>query len=204
MKYRILKRKLLFFHHLATLASDSLAKEIFEIQKERNLPGLVSECHKVLSEAGINNVESYTKPQWKGLVKRLCKKLNEDDLLSQIKKYKKLDYNELKLEHCDIKKYMSSLNLFDARLRFKIRSNMTPTIQMNFKNDANFKANLWSCTGCDRRNDDSHAPINLDTQAHVLVCEGYADLRDGKDLDDDKALVGYFSAVIRRRMNETV
>ena len=201
MKYQIVKRKLSFFHHLTTLASDSLAKEIFEIQKDMNLPGLVSECQKVLDEAGVNNVERYTKSQWKGLVNRLCKNLNEDDLLHQIKEYKKLDYNELKLEHCDLKNYMRTLNLFDARLRFKIRAHMTPTIQMNFKNDPTFKANLWSCTGCDRINKDSLAPVNVDTQAHVLVCVGYTDLRDGKDLDDDKDLVSYFSAIIRRRMS---
>ena len=63
MKYRIIKRKLLFFHHLATLSTGSLAKEIFEVQKQMNLPGLVSECHHILTKAGINNVETYSKPQ---------------------------------------------------------------------------------------------------------------------------------------------
>ena len=203
MKYRIIKRKLLFFHHLATLTTGSLAKEIFEVQKDLNLPGLVSECIDILTKAGIQNVESYSKPQWKALVKRFCKKLNEDDLLVQIKQYKKLDFNELKAEKCEMKKYMTDLNLFNARLRFKIRAQMTPTIQMNFKNDPVFKANLWVCLGCDMRGKDKLAPVSQDSQTHVLSCAGYADLRKDKDLSDDKDLVEYFSAVIARRMNES-
>ena len=203
IKYRITKNKLLFFHHLATLSSESLAKEIFEVQKELNLPGLVSECNAILIEAGVKDVEKYSKYQWKALVNRLCRKLNEDDLLDQMKNYKKLEYDELKNEHCEMKSYMVSLNLYNARLRFKIRSKMTPTIQMNFKNDPVYKANLWTCLGCARSKDTAVDPACKDTQAHVLACEGYEDLREGKNFDDDKDLVEYFSAVIRRRMSET-
>jgi len=193
MNYRIIKRKLLFFHHPATLPSESLAKEIFEVQKVMNLPGLVSECQKMITNSGVINVEHFSKPQWKSFVSKFCKKLNEDDLLTQTRNYKKLDYNLLKLEKCETKKYMVSLNLFNARLKFKIRAHMTPTIQMNFKNDPVFKANLWMCLGCDRKTEDS--------QTHVLECNGYADLRDGKDLESDKDLVAFFAGVIARRMN---
>ena len=111
MKYRIIKRKLLFFHHLATMSSESLAKEIFDVQKELNIPGLVSECNNILIEAGVQDVEKYSKSQWKSVVNRLCRKLNEDDLLEQMKKYKKLEYSELKHEHCEIKNYLVNLNL---------------------------------------------------------------------------------------------
>ena len=102
-----------------------------------------------------------------------------------------------------MKKYIVSLNLHSARLRFKIRSKMTPTIQMNFKNDPKFKANMWTCLGCDNRAEDSTNLGCRDTQAHVLACGGYSDLRDGKNLENDKDLVEYFAAVIRRRMNDS-
>ena len=98
----------------------------------------------------------------------------------------------LELEHCELKDYMVSLNLFNARLKFKIRAQMTPTIQMNFRNDPVFKANSWMCLGCDRQTED--------TQNHVLDCIGYADLREGKDFNCDKDLVSFFAAVITRRM----
>ena len=107
----------------------------------------------------------------------------------------------MKAEHCEMKKHMTNLNLYNARLRFKIRAHMTPSVQMNFKNDPVFKANLWTCSGCDRRGKDRLTPPSQDTQAHILTCVGYADLRKDKDLNDDKDLVEYFSAVIMKRMN---
>ena len=203
IKYRIIKRKLLFFHHLENLSDDSLAKQIFEIQKSCNLPGLAKECLIILNEAGINGVDKYSKNQWKNIVDKLCRKMNEDDLLEQIKKYKKLEISELKREHCQMKNYMVSLHLQSARLRFKIRAKMTPTIQMNFKNDPKFKANMWTCLGCDSRSEDGTNLGCPDTQAHVLLCRGYSDLRDGKNLENDRDLVEYFAAVIRRRLCES-
>ena len=31
------------------------------------------------------------------------------------------------------------------------------------------------------------------------LCDGYKDLREGKDMDDDKELVEFFQSVMRRR-----
>ena len=42
----IMKKKLLFFHHLVQLPENSLAEEIFTIQKENAIPGLVYECNE--------------------------------------------------------------------------------------------------------------------------------------------------------------
>ena len=76
------------------------------------------------------------------------------------------------------------MDVSKARLNFKIRAQMTPTIKMNFKND------VWMCDGCR-----SHQ----DTQKHVLSCSAFKDLRKNLDLDKENDLVEYFSLVIRRR-----
>ena len=112
----------------------------------------------------------------------------------------------MKNEHCELKSYMVNLNLHDARMRFKIRAQMTPTIQMNFKNDPAFKANLWTCSGCYPRTKHTVTEQTRtdDTQSHVLICDSYADLRKDKDLSDDKDLVDFFVAVISRRMKDSV
>ena len=112
----------------------------------------------------------------------------------------------MKKEHCELKSYMVNLNLHDARIRFKIRAQMTPTIQMNFKNDPAFKANLWTCSGCNPRTKHTVTEQTRtdDTQSHVLICDSYADLRKDKDLSDDKDLVDFFVAVISRRMKDSV
>ena len=110
-------------------------------------------------------------------------------------KYKKIKADDYKSESCQIQSYMKTLNIKDARMRFKIRAQMTPTVQMNFMSDPVFTENLWSCQGC------PGTDACRDTQTHILTCEGYSDLRINKNLDSDKGLVDYFDAVIRRRMN---
>ena len=43
-----------------------------------------------------------------------------------------------------------------------------------------------------------------DTQAHILICPGYSELRENKDLATDKDLVGYFRLVIQKRLQTDV
>ena len=76
---------------------------------------------------------------------------------------------------------------------------MTPTVQMNFASDENFKNNFWTCSGC---SDVSNSSLGYrDTQSHILDCPGYLDIRIGLDFNCDADLVRYFRNVIRRRMN---
>ena len=78
----------------------------------------------------------------------MCRKLNQDDLLEKLKNYKKVQINDSEGERCELKDYMRQLNLSSARMRFKIRTKMTPTVQMNFKSDMKFVQNEWKCVGC--------------------------------------------------------
>ena len=38
------------------------------------------------------------------------------------------------------------------------------------------------------------------TNAPILICSGYSELREDKDLSTDKDLVGYFRLVIQKRL----
>ena len=98
MKYRILKRKLVFFHHLATLPDDCLAREVFDKQVKLSLPGLVPECQPYLETLNITDVSKYSKFQWKKIVNKFILNENRSELLNKIKDYKKLDY--YKLDYC--------------------------------------------------------------------------------------------------------
>ena len=69
---------------------------------------------------------------------------------------------------------------------------MTPTVQMNLKSDMKFVQNEWKCVGC--------KDGWKDTQSHIIRCDGYADLRYGKNMDNDQDLAEFFSAVIKRRL----
>ena len=54
MKWRIIEKKLLFLHHVATLPEGSLAKEILDVQTNLSLPGLAQECQEWLISFNIS------------------------------------------------------------------------------------------------------------------------------------------------------
>ena len=90
MKNRILQKKLLLLHHIAKLPEDTLAKEIYNVQKKLNLPGLVEECNEFLIKCDVTHVANYSKLKWTHLVKRKMKEENKEDILKQMKGSTKL------------------------------------------------------------------------------------------------------------------
>ena len=117
------------------------------------------------------------------------KQKNTDELRLHLKKYKKINVEEICNEECDVKPYIKEMKLQDARLRFKLRSSMVPTVKMNFQSDPKFSSDLWSCWSCS----------DPDSITHIKLCLTYSDLREDLDLDVDHDLVTYFRRVIDRR-----
>ena len=190
MEHRIAQKKLMFYHHLINLPENSLAYEIAATQTAMSFPGLMMECAKLMENYEITDAKSYTKIQWKKIVKKKVTDKNRESLLEIVKKkYKKLDYEVIKEENCELKDYIKSLNLPDARLKFAMQAKMTKTVQMNFKGEPKYIKNGWKCQDCD----------TPDTQDHILRCPCYQQLRVGKNLDSDKDLVQYFRKVIQVR-----
>ena len=200
MEFRILERKLLFLHHVATLPDTSIAKEIYNVQTQLNLPGLTQECHEFLVKFGIIHIQNYSKIQWKNLIKKKIRELNKMDILEQIESegYKKLNLETMKNDSFELKPYMKNLNVSEARLKFKLNSFMTPTVKMNFQSDSEFTRDLWTCPGCSVPGDVTGC---RDTQRHIMVCTGYETLRQDKDLSTDKGIVSYFQQVMNHRMD---
>ena len=180
----------MFLHHLHNLPDGSLAKEILETQIRLNLPGLHQECAELLTNLPVSDIKSLSKAQWRRLVKIEILKLNANELISLSSSYKKIHYSNEK--EFGLKSYISELDVSAARMRFKISTNMVPTIQMNFQSDPIFSANLWTCSGCS---------ILRDTQDHVLICPAYSDIRTGLNLENDPDLVKYFQQIIQFRCN---
>ena len=116
MRNRILKNKLLFLHHVATLSPDSVAKQVYLVQKRLELPGLLMECQEHLAKFQSDEITSYSKTQWKQFIGDKINLKNQDELLDQIKSsYKKISYIELSGEKCELKSYMRNLDLAAAR-----------------------------------------------------------------------------------------
>ena len=199
IEYRILMKKLLFLHHVVSLPEGSLAREVYEVQSKLKLPGLVEECQMFLDRYRITDVASFSKMQWKKLVKVRINELNKEQIINLVKerKYSKIDLETF--QTCDFsrKDYFEKLNTADARLRFKIASHMAPTIKMNFMSNDKFTLELWTCPGCAVPGDAKGA---RDSQVHVLQCEAYKEMREGKNLDCDEDLVEYYRNVINVRL----
>ena len=124
------------------------------------------------------------------MVKAATLERNKAHLLKEIQtKYKKLDYSILVNEKYELKDYLKTMTLSKARMKFRIRTKMVENIAFNYSSDPKFTNRLWLCTHCDR----------MDSQSHVIICEGYKHLREGKDLNSDTDLVDYFKGVISLR-----
>ena len=179
MEHRIAYKKLLFYHHLINLPTNTMAYEIAATQTTMSYPGLMVECTNLMEKYEIPDVKIYNNIQWKKLVKKKVTGQIRADILENVNKnYKKLDHEVLRYENCDKKEYLSSLNLPDARLKIALRAKMTKTVQMNFKGEPNFIKNGWKCQDCDLP----------DTQDHIIRCPCYKQLREGKNLNKDKDL----------------
>ena len=115
--------------------------------------------------------------------------MNKDELFSMSQKYKKIEFDrkeDFRVRHS----FLREMNVHDARMLFKIRTQMVPTIQMNFPSDRAYTANNWTCSACNS---------NLDTQSHVMVCKEYSTWKVGLNLDEDIDCVKFFKKVVSLR-----
>ena len=94
-KFRIILKKLLFIHHLASLEDETLAKQVLTVQDHHDLPGMVSECKGYFKEYQLTNIlkQKMTKNKWKDLVKRAIQTANANELKSDM--FRKLENSEL-------------------------------------------------------------------------------------------------------------
>jgi hypothetical protein len=189
MEFRVVMKKLLFIWHLSNLDEESLAKEIFQVQKDQKLPGLVEECSKWIDILNLPNVLEFkiTKPQWKRSVKEAIRKHNEADLKNKMINSSKLKNSEMYDEKCELKSYLRDLSVNDARHIFKKRSSMTQYVKMNYMSDLKYASDLWRCESCQ---------TSIDSMGHVMWCPSYSDLRADKDMDDDRDVARYLHDVM--------
>ena len=196
MKFRIILKKLLFIHHLASLEDETLAKQVLTVQDHHDLPGLVSECKGYFKDYQLPNIlkQKMTRNKWKGLVKKAIQTANAKELKSDMSSYRKLENSELLLEDFGRQPYLKQLNLTDSRTKFKYRTKMTQYVKMNYSSETRYSEDLWRCDSCRTK---------IDSQNHVLWCSSYASLREGKDLSSDGDLCSYLQKVfeIRHELN---
>ena len=196
MEERVIQNKLNFVHHLVSQRdqeeSESLAGEVFNLQAKYGFPGLVTECRKYIQTYKLPNIIDdklkLSKLQWKNCIKAGMKDNSEKSIKKEFAKYSKLMNTNLEEESLQIKDYVESMKLRDARMLFRLRSGMV-NAKMNRKNDRQYSMDLWRCDDC----------RSMDSQSHIMWCPAYAGLREGKDLKCDKDLVKYYQQVMKIR-----
>ena len=132
--------------------------------------------------------------------------LNRNQLLEDSKRYKKVNYESLVNEDFKRKPYFSQLKLAEIRDRFRISSKMVEGIKANFPSKFRKSGESLKCTSCKNVLQSNHSlnnttEENLESQSHFLeICPVFSDLRSQYDTNSDTGMVGFFKAVILRRV----
>ena len=201
----ILERKLIFIHHLKNLPESSLARTIFEEQVRKPL-GLYQEVKEHLACIRVNDLQSVSKWQYKKAVKKYVMELNKTQLLDDIRKYKKLSYDNLSQETFERKPYFLNLSLESARMRFRVASKLVPTILANFASKYRRRGQSLACPSCSAphhatSSDGEERNQPLHSQSHILTdCAAVSDLRAECEPRDDFSLAEFFKKVVARNM----
>lgn len=91
-------------------------------------------------------------------------------------------------KNCKTKEYLHSIYLHFVRELYIIHTNMNK-VHGNYKSDPIMVKNGVGCMACSYKKE---------VNSHI-ECEGYRDLRMGKDLGVDSILMEYFREVMNRR-----
>ena len=196
MPLRILKEKLLLYHHIRSLPVSSLAHQFLLVQEKYNFPSLKDEIGEFLAEFEVSDVKKFTKVQWRNFVKDKIKQKNRTFLLEGMSKYKKLDSNSLALEECGMKEYFRTLNLSDARLKFRIRSKCVNTCQTHFPSHQGYIMNSFRCNNC--------SEFEIDQLSHWHRCKLFKDKFGEIDNNDEKSIIQFYRNVIKFRHEQEI
>ena len=194
MKFRIMIRKLTFTNSIMLQDDKSLAKQVLIEQMEKGWPGLANEVTQLWKDRGVSNIltENLPKMKWKKIVKKKVKEMCEKEMKNIMKDKTKV--KKMAEESFEVKDYIKSKSVEDARTLFRVRSGMTD-IKMIYLNKDEYIRSMWRCDSCKTG--------AIESQSHVLHCPAYRKLREGKDLNNDKDVIEYFRNVlnIRSKLN---
>ena len=89
------------------------------------------------------------------------------------------------------KEYVKCGTLYSVRSTWEVCSYMLD-VAGNFSHHKMYESTGWKCQGC------SLIQVK-EEQDHLTGCDGYSDLAQDKDLDDDTDLVEFYCLVMARR-----
>ena len=192
MPHRILKEKLILYHHIKSLPSKALAHKVLLTQEDLRLGGLYEEVCPFLVRHRVVNVLEFSKVKWKTFVSEKINSENREYLIQWSEKYKKVDSISIACEKYERKDYLNKLNLAQSRLKFRVRSNCMKTCRVHYSSDRENIRAMFKCFHCD----------NIDSfPVHWRTCDVYSKFRESKCLDNDVDLLNYYQQIINLRIS---
>ena len=190
MKFRIYKEKVMLVLHIRSLDKEALANEMYLEQLKNNWPGLARETEDICEYLGIEDVNKtgLSKSQYSKVVESAIVYKEDEVMKSESVESSKM--RTIRGERWGLKEYVKNENLYNVRSTWEVRSFML-RVAGNYSHHAKYQATGWLCQACKLQ-------VRED-QDHLTCCQGYEDLRQGRDLQDDKDLVSFYRLVMARR-----
>ena len=213
----ILERKLNFAHHLANLPPDAIAGMVWKEQSERSLPGLYLEVKEHLDNMKVTNLQTISKRAFKKVSGKYIKQKDTSELLESVKKYKKLNYDDLSQSEMKRKNYFRNMDLESGRVAFRVASKMLP-LPANFPSQYRRRGLSLACPSCSGPSSIRPTTLRTDmsdpaapptsppppptlSQSHLLTtCPGVADIRADCNIFDEESVTLFFRRVVARSL----
>ena len=127
-------------------------------------------CGCLMMLCGINITLHGIYITWHHIMWYSVKSENEKVLKEKMEGFSKLEDLIILEEEHGTKDYIKNLSVHEARNMFKHRCKMSRYVKMNYKNDYMYSKKLWKCDECQK----------MDTEKHILWCNGYSHIRENK------------------------
>ena len=177
--------------HIRSLEEETLARKIYETQKEKRWPGLAKEASKICEELSIVDVNdtNMSKKEYRKIVIKACQDKDEEKLRKEAEEKEKC--RRIMKDKYGKKEYFKNKNIKEVRNMFKTRVSMLP-FAGNYTRDKRFLKTLWMCR-CNEKKEE---------ETHILEgkCPIYKDIFEKYDnFEEDEVIVQFFSEVLARR-----
>ena len=179
MKWRIWDAKCNRLVKTQCLDDEALAKQIYFEAETNNWPGLGREVRQICKQIHIQDLNKYNVR--KSEIKDAILRSHYQDMMGRFEGSKKLQ-NIRYDDFTEIQPYFQDKSIENARLKFRIRSQMVDKIPGNFKNKYRFDVNGLKCFYC---------PQEL-TQSHCISCPGRLEMRKDLNMTNFDDIVVYF------------
>ena len=196
MEARIWREKIMLIFHIANLQEEDLARRMLTEQEANGWPGLLEEVNKMCNTLNLEHPSktSMSRKSYNEAVKKACQWWDEANMKKEMERMQNKKMRTMIHENLDLKEYVRKGSLISARKTWQIRSFMLD-VAGNYPGHSKYKGSDWRCQACS---------LELrEDQEHLLVCEGYEDLKENLDLRSESEMVNFYQRVMdrRRQMN---